>query len=202
MTMATKNEIFQEHLNRYLSADKQDKSEILTHVCAVTGMHRKAAIRKFRRLQLRDPATQEGRGRKVYFTKDVDAALETVWSAANAPCGELLHPMITEYVAIFKRDKVWKHSDEATGKLVAMKEHTVRRRVSGFAWGHQKKGLSATRPSHLKTIIPIFKGPWKDKPPGYGQIDTVAHCGSTLSGDFVYTVNYTDTATYWVIPRT
>lgn len=202
MTMATKNEIFQEHLIRYLGADKQTKGEILTHVCAVTGMHRKAAVRKFRRLQLRDPATQEGRGRKVYFTKDVDAALETVWSAANEPCGELLHPIIAEYVAIFKRDKMWKHSDEATGKLLAMKEHTVRRRVSGFAWGHhKKKGLSATRPSLLKTIIPIFKGPWKDKPPGYGQIDTVAHCGSTLLGDFVYTVNYTDVATYWVIPR-
>jgi hypothetical protein len=134
--------------------------------------------------------------------KDVDAALQTVWSAANEPCGELLHPMIAEYVTIFKRDKMWPHSDEATGKLLAMKEHTVRRRASSFAWGHhKKKGLSATRPSLLKTIIPIFKGPWKDKPPGYGQIDTVAHCGSTLLGDFVYTVNYTDTATYWVIPR-
>ena len=197
-----KNEIFQEQLSRYLAADKQHKGEILTHVCAVAGMHRKAAIRKFRSLQLRDSVHQEGRGRHVYYTKDVDAALETIWSAANEPCGELLYSMIAEYLAILKRDKLWDHSDEATGKLLAMKEHTVRRRVSGFAWRKiKKKGLSATRPSLLKTIIPIFKGPWKDKPPGYGQIDTVAHCGSTLLGDFAYTVNYTDTATYWVIPR-
>jgi hypothetical protein len=110
--------------------------------------------------------------------------------------------MIAEYVSILKRDGMWNHSDEATGKLLAMKEHTVRRRVGGFAWRKtKKKGLSATKPSHLKAIIPIFKGPWKDKPPGYGQIDTVAHCGSTLLGDLIYTVNYTDTATYWVIPR-
>lgn len=202
MTMATKSEIFQEHLSRYLAADTEGKGEILTHVCAITSMHRKAAIRKFRALQLRDPAREEGRGRHVYYTKDVDAALETVWDAANEPCGELLHPMIAEYIAILKRDKMWLHGDETTGKLLAMKEHTVRRRVSGFAWGHRKKkGLSATRPSLLKTIIPIFKGPWKDKPPGYGQTDTVAHCGHTLLGDFVYTVNYTDAATYWVIPR-
>jgi hypothetical protein len=65
----------------------------------------------------------------------------------------------------------------------------------------KRKGISATKPSHLKQIIPIFKGPWKDKPPGWGQIDTVAHCGHTLLGDFVWTVNYTDVATYWVIPR-
>lgn len=202
MTMATKNEIFQEQLARYLAADTQRKGEILTHVCVVTGMHRKAAIRKFRSLQLRDPAREERRGRRVYYTKDVDAALETIWSAANEPCGELLHSMIAEYVAILKRDTMWHHSAEATGKLLSMKEHTVRRRASGFAHRHpKKKGLSATRPSLLKTIIPIFKGPWKDKPPGYGQIDTVAHCGSTLLGDFIYTVDYTDTATYWVIPR-
>lgn len=202
MTMATTNEIFQEHLSRYLAANKRGKGEILTHVCAVTGLHRKAAIRKFRSLQLRDPAHQEGRGRHVYYTKDVDVALETVWEAANEPCGELLHPMIPEYVSILKRDKLWTHSDEATGKLLSMKEHTVRRRVSHFAWRKsKKKGLSATKPSLLKTIIPLFKGPWTDKPPGYGQVDTVAHCGSTLLGDFVYTVNYTDTATYWVIPR-
>jgi hypothetical protein len=200
--MATKNNIFERYKDEYYGASKARKSEILDAVTEVTKIHRKAAIRKFRARQLRDPATQEGRGRRVYYTKDVDAALETVWSAAYEPCGELLHPMLVEYVVILKRDKMWKHGDEATGKLLTMKEHTVRRRVSGFAWGHRKnKGLSSTRPSLLKTIIPIFKGPWKDKPPGYGQIDTVAHCGSTLLGDFVYTVNYTDTATYWVIPR-
>ena len=36
---------------------------------------------------------------------------------------------------------------------------------------------------------------------GFGQIDTVVHCGSTLLGDMVYTVNYTDAATLTVIPR-
>ena len=150
--MATKNEIFQEQLSRYLAADKQHKGEILTHVCAVAGMHRKAAIRKFRSLQLRDSVHQEGRGRHVYYTKDVDAALETIWSAANEPCGELLYSMIAEYLAILKRDKLWDHSDEATGKLLAMKEHTVRRRVSGFAWEHRKKkGLSAPSGTRDKT---------------------------------------------------
>ena len=62
-------------------------------------------------------------------------------------------------------------------------------------------GLSATSPSHLKTIIPIFTGPWSDKPPGFGQIDTVVHCGSSLLGNMVFTFNYTDVATLWTQPR-
>ena len=52
----------------------------------------------------------------------------------------------------------------------------------------------------LKEIIPIATGPWHTKPPGYGQVDTVVHCGSSLLGDLVYTVNYTDIATHWTIP--
>jgi hypothetical protein len=57
--------------------------------------------------------------------------------------------------------------------------------------------FSSTSPSILKNIIPIIVGEWNDKPPGYGQIDTVVHCGSSLLGDLVYTVNYTDIATFW-----
>lgn len=202
MTMATKNEIFREFLERYLRADRARKGEILDHVTAVVGITRKAAIRKFRVLQMRNPLRQVRRGRHTYYTPDVTAALRDIWDAANEPCGELLHPLITEYVAILKRDSMWRHSDEATGKLLAISERSVKRRALVFQKKHAiHKGLSATKPSALKSIIPIFKGPWKDLPGGHGQLDTVAHCGATLLGDFVYTVNYTDGATYWVIPR-
>lgn len=200
--MATKNEIFQEFLSKYLSVSRAKKGEILTHVCAVTSMHRKAAVRKFRTLQLRHPLRTDRRGRRTYYTPDATAALRDIWDAANEPCGELLHPVIPEYVSILRRDSMWHNSDEATGKLLAMSEHTVRRRVEVFKRKYGVgKGKSGTKPSHLKSIIPIFKGPWNDKPVGTGQLDTVVHCGETLLGDYVYTVNYTDVPTYWVIPR-
>lgn len=186
----------------YLKAPLWRKGEILDHVSDVTRMHRKAAIRKFKWLQMRDSSIPDRRGRKIYYTPDATAALKDIWSAANEPCGELLHPLINEYVAILKQDGMWTHSQEATDKLLEMKEHTVRRRVANFLKaGRKRKGISTTKPSHLKAIIPIFKGPWQDLPPGHGQLDTVAHCGNTLLGDFVFTVNYTDAATYWVIPR-
>jgi len=80
-----------------------------------------------------------------------------------------------------------------------MSEATIKRRVALFMGSKQmKKGKSSTRPSQLKEIIPIFTGPWEGKPPGFGQIDTVVHCGSSLLGDLVYSVNYTDISTLWV----
>lgn len=198
MTMATKSEVFAQYQKEYWKASKKRRGAILDVVCEVTGMLRKSAIRKFRTLQMHDNARREGRGRPVEYTPDVIAALKYVWDAAGEPCGEILHPMIAEYVSIFRRDTMWTHGDAATEKLLAMSERTMKRRVGAFfRIRHKKGGMTSTSPSLLKHIIPIFKGPWHDLPPGHGQLDTVAHCGDTLAGDFIWTVNYTDTATYW-----
>jgi hypothetical protein len=164
-------------------------------------MHRKASIRKFRALQLRDPYKQDQRGRKEYYGPDITCALKDVWEIGNEVCGELLFPVINEYIDILIRDQKWKHGDGATSKLRAMKLGTVKRRVGNFLKARgRRNGISTTRASLLKNIIPTFSGPWKDLPPGNGQIDTVIH-KDTLLGDAVYTLNYTDSATCLTIPR-
>src|ERR1700722_603638 len=198
MTMATKNEIFQSKLASYLHANKAGKQAILDKVCDVTKLHRKAAIRKFAVLQKRSSSQPEVRGRPAYYTPDVTLALRDIWSAASELCGELIHPIIADYVAILRRDGCWQHGEETTTKLLSMSEITVKRRVTKFMAGKTpSKGLSATKSGALKEIIPIFTGPWKNKPPGYGQLDTVVHCGSSLVGTMVFTVNWTDVATLW-----
>jgi hypothetical protein len=199
MNMTTKKDIFARYLREYLKTSKERQGKILDHVCDVIKMHRKSAVRKFRVLQLKDNSQSEGRGRKAYYTPDSVAALKTVWEASSEVCGELVHPIIADYVKIFQRDKQWTHTDEATEKLLKMSEATVKRKVGNFLKARKRrKGLSATKPSNLKEIIPIFTGPWTDKPPGYGQIDTVVHCGASLLGDMAYSCNYTDVSVLWV----
>jgi hypothetical protein len=206
--METKDEVCKRYAGEYFKARGQKKggreaqTRILDTVCDVTGIHRKSAVRKFNRLQVRDSCAQETRGRPLYYTPDVTAALKDIFDASNGLCGELLHPLIPEYVDIFRRDHTWTHSDEATGKLLSMKEMTVKRRVGSFLHMRRKgQGFSSTSPSSIKTIIPISVGEWKDALPGVLQEDTVAHCGSTLAGDFVYTLNATDVPTLWNILR-
>lgn len=200
--MATKTEVLRDHLQRYLKASRKEKKEILDHLKAVLGMRRKSVIRRLKREQMRDRMKPGKRpGPRTLYTPDVTAALKDVWEAGNEVCGELLHPMIGEYVSILKRDDLWKHGQEATEKLLRMSERTAKRRVGNFFKIRRgRKGISATKPSALKKLIPIFTGPWEAKPPGFGQIDTVVHCGSSLLGDMAYTLNYTDAATYTVIP--
>lgn len=201
MTMATKNNIFQRYLEEYLKATRQRQGEILDHVCDVTQMHRKAAVRKFRRLQLRHASFVDKRGRPTIYTLDVTAALKAIWEAGGEVCGELLHPTTNEYVDILIRDKMWHHPPRVTALLRQMSEVTMKRRIGKFMKARKsRKGIAATKPSHLKKIVPIFTGPWRNKPPGFGQIDSVRH-SSSASGDAVHTINYLDAAVYLTIPR-
>lgn len=204
--MATKHEVLREQLKDWLSAkgDRKRRREITDVVCASLKMHPKSVPRAMRRVQMRDPSwVGTNRGRRPVYGPDVTAALLAVWEVGDRCCGELLRPMVEEYVAILKRDQGWKHSEEATQRLLQMSERTMKRRVTVLSRTHggYGRGRSTTRPSSLKATIPIFKGPWKDVLPGNGQVDTVAHCGDTLSGDFVFSVNYTDAATYWMVLR-
>lgn len=208
MTMETKREIFERYKAEYFRArtkkrgGRKRSGEILDIVCETAGYARKAAIRKFNNLQSKDSSTEEKRGRSLYFTPDVTCALKDVWEAGGGVCGELLRPMIREIVAILQRDGRWNHSDEATGKLLAMSLGTTKERVGRFLKARRKgRGFSSTSPSQLKHIIPIFHGDWSRKLPGTGQIDTVAHCGHTLIGDIVFTLNYIDVPVLWDIMR-
>lgn len=199
MTMETKQEVIKDILEQYLKSTRKEKGVILDRLEKTVHMHRKAILRRLRVLQLRRTHfVSDGRGRPLYYTPDVVAALKELWDASGDLCGELLYPLIGEYVSIFKRDNMWIHSDEATGKLLGMSMGTCKDRVDEFQKARRKgKGFSSTSPSALKHIIPIFTGPWKEVLPGVGQVDTVVHCGSTLAGNMIYTLNYIDIATSW-----
>jgi hypothetical protein len=207
MNMETKEEIFTRYKKDYFKArHKQGKRKILTRIITnvvdVTNMNRKSVIRAFNRLQTKSKDCDDGRGRPVMYTNDVTCALKDVWEAGDEVCGELLKPMVSEYISILIRDKMWNHGDVATGKLLAMSVGTMKERVGTFFKIRNKgRSFSSTSPSLIKHIIPIFHGDWNEKLPGTGQIDTVVHCGHTLSGNMVFTLNYTDVPVLWVVLR-
>ncbi len=203
--METKREIFARYKDEYIKArnvkgKRKTLTKIIDTVNSVTGMGRKSIIRAFNRLQMKDSCIEEHRGRSLYYTPDVTTALKDVWEAGGEVCGELLHSVVSEYVSIFQRDKMWTHDDEATGKLLSMSVGTMKNRVGNFLKARRKgRGISSTSPSQLKHIIPMFHGDWNVKLPGTGQIDTVVHCGHTLVGDMAFTLNYIDVSTLWDI---
>lgn len=202
--MTTKKDIFASHLTEWLEAkgNRKKRGEMIEYISQTIKINPKSVGRSFTRHQMNKVGGTKKNGRPMYYTADVNSALKDVWETASYPCGELLHPMILDYVNGFKNEGRWRHSPEATHKLLKMSEGTVKRRVNALGQKyHRIRGKSSTKPSVLKNIIPIFKGPWEDLLPGNTQIDTVAHCGNTLVGDFVYSLSIVDYATYWGVRR-
>lgn len=197
--MATKQEILKAKVKEYLEADRSGKGRLLTELCSVTGFNRKAVVRRLRQLQLTDPVKAQGkRGRKEIYGPRVTAALKYIWSLFHELCADRLHPHLTEYVTVLRRYQDWDYGDTVTTVLLSMSLATCKRRIAGFTKIHKgPRGKGTTRPSALKELIPIRRGPWDNPAAGFGEVDTVAHCGATVAGDYVFTVQYTDVRTIW-----
>jgi len=184
---------------------KQRKSEILDIVEELTKMNRKSIIRKFNKLQFTDNVCKKsmppalGRPR-IYNDNDI-LALKKVWEVSGKVCGELLHPMIGEYILQCKKYDEWNFSIEVEDKLKMMSGATVKRKTVEFYKKDKdsfRKGISTTKSSSIKVVIPIKTQSWFDSKVGDGQLDTVVHCGDSLSGEMAYTLNFTDFKTYWI----
>jgi transposase InsO family protein len=191
------SEVFIRYKQEYWKGGRQQKTEVLHTVCATTGLHRKAAIRKFKHLRMAVRYTTEHRGRPVMYGADVTAALYDAWEVGARCCAELLHGEIGTYVVALESCDKWPHSDLATGLLRGMSLGEMKRRVRTLTTKHGMRGKGATTPSQIKRRVKVYAGPWRNRPPGHRQFDTVVHCGDLLKGDMVYTVNGVDPAILW-----
>jgi hypothetical protein len=202
--MNTKKELLEEHLQAWLLCkyDRKKRGEMTRNISLLLRIHPKSVGRALTSIQLSSHRTTEKRGRSLYYDASVQAALYDVWDTMDRICAENLHSDIGTCIGNLQKHRHWNHDDIATSKLCAMSLGTLKNRVGKLMDKYEPlHGRSTTRPSHLKNIIPIFKGPWSGFPPGYGQLDTVAHCGGSLLGDYMFSVNYTDACTYWVVLR-
>jgi hypothetical protein len=149
-------------------------------------------------MQTRDPCHCEQRGRPQYYTPDVISALKDVWKIGSEACGENLHSQIHGYIDTQIKVNDWKHGDVVTSKLRAMSLGSVKKYVGQFERNrHSFGGKSTTQKSSIISMVPIRMDGWGTAETGVTQIDTVAHCGDSVAGDYVFTTNGTDVATMW-----
>jgi len=100
MTRTSIRELVESWRPRYLGASRKEKSRILDEFVALTGYHRKSAIRLLR--QGYRPKPLDRRGRPRVYTPDVKAALLEVWEACECICSKCLAPFLPEIVAVLK----------------------------------------------------------------------------------------------------
>lgn len=202
MNMAIKKGVLQEHLEEWLLSrgDRRRRRELTDMLSVLLKIHRKSVGRSMKRLQLRDPATGEHRGRHVTYGNEVLALLSVVWEVMGYPCAEHMTPRaLDDHLSFLREEEGWTYSDTTVTLLMEMSESTKKRHIQRMREKRSMlRGRSATVSSPLKGMIPIRKShTWQELGVGYVQTDSVVHCGDFLTGDVVYSVGMVDFRTYW-----
>ena len=179
-TMA-KRELLATIRDRYRESSKKEKGRILDEFIAVTGNHRKHGIRLLGQSGADSEKSSTGAGRRVYDEAVREAAI-VVWEAADRICGKRLKAALPDLVDSMERHGHLRLDPEVRGRLLAASAATLDRLlkpVRGKA-GSRRKRRRTTRAGRQ---IPVRTySDWRQPPPGFLEIDLVAHCGGTLSG--------------------
>ncbi len=196
MSQQSKQELVKRLHPRYLQSSRIEKTKILDEFVAITGCHRKHAIRVLRKGVPHCP--RERRGRQRIYTGAVISALAEIWHISGCICGKRLQPFLPEMVKTLERHGELKLDEETKTLLLQMSAATVDRRLRPFR-AQAGRGLSTTKPGTLlKQSIPIRTfADWDDVQPGFTEIDLVAHCGESTQGAYLNTLTAVDIVTGW-----
>ena len=186
---------------KYKKARKKEKGEIIAEVCAISGFHKKHAIRVLNKDHRRITIKKEARGRpKVYQEQVYLEPLKRIWRATDQLCGKRLKMALPLWLPHYH--KAYGELNQSTYQgLLQMGSATIDRLLSKVKV-QSKRGLSGTKPGKiLKKHIPIKTDQWDEAIPGFLEADTVAHCGTSLMGDFVWSLTMTDICSGWTENR-
>jgi hypothetical protein len=212
LSMASRRDITKKYAVGYAKAGRADKGRMLDELVAVTGWSRDHARRAIRRAAARRGAAgqrkREPRARK--YSYDALVVLQEVWRLSGQPCGKYLAAVMDDTLERLARFReLGKVKPRATPQVLdelrAMSGATIDRYLAPHkASMYPLASLSGTRPSLvLRASIPtrtcLDPGP---AAPGLLELDTVAHCGHTMKGDFLWTLTGTDPLTGWTMLRT
>ncbi len=195
----SKHELAEGWHGRYLQADRRERGRLLDEFVALSGYHRKYATGLLRHGPPRGLPRSGRSGRPVVYGPAVTAALEVAAEAAGWICGKRLAPFMAELVGALEQEGALVLDAEVRGCLLAMGSATIDRRLGSLRALHKPRGIATTRPgSLLRRQVPVRTyTPWDEQLPGFLEIDTVAHCGTTTEGTYICTLNATDLATGW-----
>ena len=182
---------------RYFEADRFEKRIILDEFCEVCGYNRKYAIRIINQVFKVKKTGKSGRPREFDDPLIMEVLLR-IWRVMNLPCSRRLKTGIPLWLPFYEKHFGTVLPVNVKSKLLSISHATIDRLMAHRKAQFSKLGLATTKPgSILRSHIPINTDQWNEKRPGYLESDTVAHCGTSVAGSFVYTVNTVDIATGW-----
>jgi hypothetical protein len=180
--------------SRYARRSREAKSRMLDELCEDYDYERKYAI-KLLRGGLPVPTGRARPGPERRYAV-VEPVVRKIWLTAEQPCGKRLAPVLRQWLPYYEA-----RYGELSGRqrsLIRQVSPATLDRLLAPARTEHWRGRSGTKPgSLLRSEIPIRTGTWDLSQPGYLEADSVAHCGTSLAGSFIWSLTYTDILSGW-----
>lgn len=178
---------------RYLNSSKKQKKMILDEFCQVCNYSRKHAIRAIKQIEGVPPKRP---GPKVIYDEFLVAHLVRLWQAMGNMCSKKMVAAIPIWLPFYRSSEL---SEKQKNLLLSISSATIDRCLKRFK---EQKGLSGTERSSFKAMIPLQLLKSEELTvPGYIEADTVAHCGTSLLGQFAWSLTMTDLYSGWTENR-
>jgi hypothetical protein len=197
ISMGARREVVSAVAQRYGSAKRAEKGRILDELCATTGWHRKHAVRAVR--QRKAAARDDTRERRRRYDATSKNALTALWEASDRVCGKRLKVMIPTLLPALERNGRLKLDELDRGRVLAVSAATIDRmlrdvKVAASGGKRRRAGFY----SAIRREVPIRTfNDWNSPPPGFCEVDMVAHGGTSVAGSFIQTLTMVDVATGW-----
>lgn len=181
---------------RYLGANKDERKMILDQFVAVTGYHRKHAIRLLNgRAEVVQP---KPRGTKSIYDEAVKEALIVLWEASDRICGKRLKALIPQLLPALEKHGHLDLDAEVRSKVMLASAATIDRLLAKTREAIRGKIRPLRMKPKVQRAVPVRTfSDWNDPAPGFVEADLVAHCGGSMAGSFVHTLVLTDVASGW-----
>src|SRR6195256_1369044 len=200
LSMGARREGVSAVAERCRSAKRAEKGRILDELCATTGWHRKHAVRALQRHATVTPGEVPApRGRRRRYGATIKEALTALWEASDRVCGKRLKVMIPTLLPALEQHGRLKLGEGDRDLVLAISSASIDRllgdvKVAASGGKRRRAGFY----SAIRREVPIRTfNDWNSPPPGYCEVDMVAHGGTSVAGLFIQTLTMVDVATGW-----
>jgi hypothetical protein len=197
VSMSTRTELVAAIRERYQRSNRTGRTTILDEFVAVTGYHRKHAVRLLTSAGERQLLSARAVARR--YGVEVREALIVLREASDRICSKRLKPLIPTLLPALERHGRLTLTAELRALLLAVSPASMDRLLSEVrlvARGGRRRRAGFS--SAVRGSVPVRTfGDWNDPPPGFVEVDFVAHAGTSAAGSFVQTLVLTDIATGW-----
>jgi len=182
---------------RYRLSSKREKTKILDEFKALTGFHRKHAVRLFNSPPA-EHGLKRGYGLRIY-DEAVRKALVVAWEAGDRICGKRLKSVLPALVEAMERFGHLQLDPEVRRCLLAASASTVDRLLQPVRKEAKPAKRKRRRPKKPSGSVRVRTfSDWNDPPPGYLEIEFVEHNGGSTAGAYIYSLVAIDVCSGWV----